>query len=141
MSTEDTAVTEADVAVRSDRDILLARQKARELSSSLGFSTSETTILVTVVSELARNLVVYAGSGRIRLAVVTDGRRQGLLVESIDRGPGIADVDAALMDGYSTSGGLGLGLPGAKRLMDDFEIHSAPGEGTTVRATKWARPA
>ena len=127
------------VQIRADADVLLARQKARELAKSLRFSGSELTLIATAISEVARNIVTYAKQGRIVLRLVSQGRRRGIRVVAEDEGPGIADLARAMEDGYSTSSSLGLGLPGSKRLMDDFDIVSALGMGTTVTMTKWER--
>jgi len=127
------------VQIRADADVLLARQKARELAKSLRFSGSELTLIATAISEVARNIVTYAKRGEIVLRLVNQGRRRGIRVIAQDQGPGIADIPRAMEDGYSTSSSLGLGLPGSKRLMDDFDIVSALGKGTTVTMTKWER--
>ena len=127
------------VQIRADADVLLARQKARELAKSLRFSGSELTLIATAISEVARNIVTYAKRGEIVLRLVNQGRRRGIRVIAKDQGPGIADIPRAMEDGYSTSSSLGLGLPGSKRLMDDFDIVSALGKGTTVTMTKWER--
>jgi serine/threonine-protein kinase RsbT len=127
------------VQIRADPDVLLARQKARELAKSLRFSGSELTLIATAISEVARNIVTYAKHGQIVLRLVNQGRRRGIRVIAQDQGPGIADIARAMEDGYSTSSSLGLGLPGSKRLMDDFNIVSALGKGTTVTMTKWER--
>jgi serine/threonine-protein kinase RsbT len=127
------------VQIRADADVLLARQRARELAKALKFSGSELTLIATAISEVARNIVTYAKRGQIVLRLVSQGRRRGILVIAQDEGPGIADVARAMEDGYSTSHSLGLGLPGSKRLMDEFDIVSAVGEGTTVTMTKWER--
>ncbi len=127
------------VQIRADADVLLARQKARELAKSLRFSGSELTLIATAISEVARNIVTYAKRGEIVLRLVNQGRRRGIRVIAQDHGPGIADIRRAMEDGYSTSSSLGLGLPGSRRLMDDFDIVSALGKGTTVTMTKWER--
>lgn len=130
---------EVVVPIRADADVLLARQKARELAKSLKFSSSELTLIATAISEVARNIVTYAKHGEIVLRLVSKGPRRGIRVVAHDQGPGIADVTRAMEDGFSTSSSLGLGLPGSKRLMDDFDIVSALGKGTTVTMTKWER--
>ena len=124
------------VFIRSDVDIVTARQAARELASRLGFSRTDLTLIATAVSEVTRNIVRFAGSGEIVIELV-EGPRRGLRVVATDHGPGIDDVHKALTDGYSTYNGLGLGLPGARRLMDEFELVSKAGAGTTVTMTKW----
>ena len=127
------------VPIRADADVLLARQKARELARSLKFSASELTLIATAISEVARNIVAYAKQGEVVLRLVSQGRRRGIRVVAQDRGPGIADIPRAMQDGFSTSSSLGLGLPGSKRLMDDFDIVSMVGKGTTITMTKWER--
>ena len=125
------------VSIHSDADIVAARQKGRELARSLGFSAGEATLVATAISELARNVVQYAIRREVALWPVTSGRRRGIAISVRDEGPGIPDVDRALEDGFSTSGRLGLGLPGVRRLMDEIDIESTPGRGTLVCATKW----
>lgn len=131
--------TELRVQVASDRDILSARQRGRELAHRVGFGPTDQAIVATAISELARNIIQYALRGEIQICAIEDGNARGIMVAASDEGPGIASVDQAMQDGYSTSGGLGLGLPGVKRLMDDFEIVSKPGVGTTVTVRKWSR--
>ena len=126
------------VPIRTDADIVNARQTGRRMAAELGFTPAQLTMIATAISELARNVVTYAGSGEIVLELRENGARRGILVVARDEGPGIADVEAALQDGFSTGRSLGLGLPGTRRLMDEFAIVSAPGDGTTVTATKWA---
>jgi serine/threonine-protein kinase RsbT len=130
---------EIRVLVSSDTDIVLARQKGRALAVTLGFSASEATLIATAISELARNIVLYAGQGEIVLKRLEHRDRTGVSVVARDEGPGIPDVEHAMQDGYSTSGRLGLGLPGVRRLMDEFEIVSEAGKGTCVTVRKWAR--
>jgi serine/threonine-protein kinase RsbT len=125
------------VAINSDKDIVLARQKGRALATELGFGSGDATLIATAISELARNIVSYAGKGQITLTRVNGVNRQGLSVIASDKGPGIPDIRQALRDGFSTSGSLGLGLPGVRRLMDEFEITSQSGRGTTVVVKKW----
>jgi serine/threonine-protein kinase RsbT len=125
------------VAIRLDRDIVTARQYGRDLALSLGLSLGEATLIATAISELARNIVTYARTGEIALSVTQDQNRVGLTVVARDAGPGIPDVEQALRDGFSTSGSFGIGLPGVRRLMDDFDIRSAPDGGTVVTVTKW----
>jgi serine/threonine-protein kinase RsbT len=125
------------VAIASDTDIVTARQQGRKLSSLLGFSPTEATLVATAISELACNIILYATTGEIVLRALEDGGRRGILVIARDEGPGIPDVRQAMVGGYSTSGGLGLGLCGVKRLVDDFEIVSRVGKGTTVTVRKW----
>lgn len=128
---------ETRVAINSDKDIVLARQKGRALATELGFGSGDATLIATAISELARNIVSYAGKGQITLTRVNGVNRQGLSVIASDNGPGIPDIRQALRDGFSTSGSLGLGLPGVRRLMDEFEINSQSGRGTTVVVKKW----
>jgi serine/threonine-protein kinase RsbT len=128
------------LAIASDVDIVHAREKGRELAAHRGFSLGDQTVIATAISEIARNILMYAKRGEMLLAAVADhGGREGLRVVAEDNGPGIRDVSRALQDGYSTSGGLGLGMPGARRLMDEFEVRSEPGHGTTVTMIKWKR--
>jgi serine/threonine-protein kinase RsbT len=129
---------EARVPIRSDADIVVARQQGRTLGARLGFSSSDLTLIATAISELARNIVSYATRGEIILRLVQQSNQQGIVIIAHDEGPGIPDVAQAMQDGYSTGNSLGLGLPGAKRLMDEFEIVSHPGKGTTVTIKKWA---
>jgi serine/threonine-protein kinase RsbT len=133
---------EVRVAIRTDADVVTARQEARTMGAGLGFSSTDLTLLATAISEVARNITTYAIRGEVTLRVVHDGNgRSGIEVVAADNGPGIEDIERALQDGYTTGGGLGLGLPGARRLVDEFEIESAPREGTTVRLVKWSRVA
>jgi serine/threonine-protein kinase RsbT len=127
------------VPVESDIDIVAARQKGRALATRLGFSSSDATIVATAISELARNIVLYAKRGEITLTAASNGEHRGLIIVACDEGEGIADVRQAMQDGYSTSGRMGVGLPGVKRLMDDFEISSVVGKGTVVTVKKWGR--
>lgn len=128
---------EIRVAINSDQDIVIARQKGRAMAAELGFSSGDATLIATAISELARNIVSYARRGSITLKSIQGSSRVGILVLAEDDGPGILDIRQALRDGFSTSGSLGLGLPGVRRLMDDFEITSQPGQGTTVVVKKW----
>ena len=130
---------EMRVPIEHESDIVAARREGRNLASGLGFSNGELALIATAISEIARNIVVYAKRGEILLGIVDGPGRRGIRVVAKDNGPGIVDLDLAMRDGYSTSKGLGLGLPGAKRLMDDFHIASVVGQGTTVTMTKWSR--
>jgi serine/threonine-protein kinase RsbT len=130
---------EVVVPIRADVDVVVARQKIRGLVSDLRFSGSELTLIATAISEVARNIVSYAGNGEIVMRVIQRGQRRGITVVARDRGPGIADIERAMKDGFSTSRGLGLGLPGSKRLMDEFELVSEVGKGTEITMTKWER--
>ncbi|HEU0054432.1 MAG TPA: anti-sigma regulatory factor [Longimicrobium sp.] len=123
--------------LRSEEDVVRARQAVRQWAVDLGFSLIDQTKLVTAASELARNTVVYGGGGTMRLESLEDGGRRALRLTFEDQGPGIADIQQALRDGFTSGGGLGLGLGGARRLVNDFEIQSAPGEGTRVTVVKW----
>jgi serine/threonine-protein kinase RsbT len=125
------------VAIRADVDIISARQRGRDLGVELGFPKTDLALIATAISELARNILTYAGQGEIEVSVEDSDSRRGLVIVARDRGPGIPDIGLALQDGYSTSRSLGIGLPGVRRLMDDFEITSEPGSGTVVRAAKW----
>jgi serine/threonine-protein kinase RsbT len=130
--------TEVKVPVAVDRDMVPARAEGRALADRLGFSRTDATLIATAISEIARNILVHAGGGELTLTPLYDNGRAGIAVVARDRGPGIRDVKAALEDGYSgVKGGTGLGLPGAKRLMDEFEVTSRLGEGTTVTMKKW----
>jgi len=128
---------EIHVPINSDQDIVAARQKGRSLAAALGFSSGDATLIATAISELARNIVTYAKSGEIRLTVLNGSARQGIQLVAYDKGPGIPDIPQALRDGFSTSGSLGLGLPGVRRLVDEFEIVSTENSGTIVTAKKW----
>jgi serine/threonine-protein kinase RsbT len=132
-------VAEMVIRVASSDDIVVARQAGRDMARELGFSLTDLTMIATAISEVARNITSYAGVGQIRLGVAEEPRRIGLVVEAVDEGPGIAEIERALEDGYSTGTGMGVGLPGARRLMDDFEIRTEVGRGTTVTMRKWAR--
>lgn len=127
------------VAVSRDADIVTARQLGRELAAKVGFVGSDLTLIATAISEVARNIISYADNGEILLGATSRDGREGLLVVAQDHGPGIPDIDLAMRDGYSTGRSLGLGLPGARRLMDEFEIVSELGRGTTVTMRKWRR--
>jgi serine/threonine-protein kinase RsbT len=128
---------ECKVPVQSERDIVLARQKGRAMATQLKFSLGNATLIATAISELARNIVSYAGRGEIIVSVVRNSERTGITVVASDNGPGISDLTLALRDGFSTSGSLGIGLPGVRRLMDEFDIDSQPDRGTIVKVTKW----
>ena len=132
---DDPALTR--IPVSRDADVVLARQTGRELAAEIGFGATDRTLIATAISEITRNIVKFAGTGEVRIGRLDDGDRHGLLVVARDAGPGIVDVDLALSDGHSTYGGLGLGLPGCRRLMDEFELDSMPGRGTTVTMRKW----
>jgi serine/threonine-protein kinase RsbT len=123
--------------IRSSEDVVAVRQVVREWALSIGFSLVDQTKIVTAASELARNVVQYGGGGTVRLEALNDEHRRGLRLVFEDQGPGIPDLELALKDGYTTGGGLGLGLSGAKRLSNDFDIASSPGQGTRVTIARW----
>jgi serine/threonine-protein kinase RsbT len=127
---------EVRVSIESDADLVSARAEGRAMAERLGFPRPDPTLIATAISEVARNIVVHVGRGEIVLRPLDEDRRYGLLVIARDQGPGIRDVDGALREEYSGRGGLGLGLPGARRLMDEFEIESGA-DGTTVTMKKW----
>jgi serine/threonine-protein kinase RsbT len=133
------SAAEIKIPIEQDGDIVAARQKGRELCAEMGFGNTDRTLIATAVSEVARNIVSYAGRGEILMRGIEDAGRRGILVVARDEGPGIADTALALRDGYSTGNSLGLGLPGARRLMDEFELVSTLGVGTTVTMRKWLR--
>jgi serine/threonine-protein kinase RsbT len=133
------AEAESRIAIESDADVVTARQRARELAADLELSSTDQTLLATAISEVARNITTYAQRGEVLVSIVHEADRRGIRVIARDQGPGIEDLDRALQDGYTTGGGLGLGLPGARRLVDDFSIDSSPGRGTTVTLVKWSR--
>lgn len=131
---------EVRLRVAQEADIIRARREGREIAQSLGFGSGDLALIATAISEIARNVVIYARQGEMCLRVVQGATgRRGIEVVTADEGPGIADIDLAMRDGFSSGTGLGLGLPGARRLMDDFEITSAVGVGTRVTMRKWAR--
>jgi serine/threonine-protein kinase RsbT len=123
--------------IRSDLDIVIARTLARDTAKTLGFGAIDQARIATAVSELARNIFLYAGTGTVSVREVERGGRKGIEVLCEDQGPGIANIDLVMRDGYSTSRGMGMGLPGAKRLMDEFDIRSQEGIGTTIVCRKW----
>jgi serine/threonine-protein kinase RsbT len=123
--------------VASDADIVPARARGRALANELGFSRIDATLVATAISEIARNIVVHAGRGEIELKPAYEPDRRGVVVVARDEGPGIRDVDTALREGFGTKGGLGLGLPGVRRIMDEFSIQTAPNQGTTVTMHMW----
>jgi serine/threonine-protein kinase RsbT len=132
-------LAEVHVPIEHETDIVTARQKGRELAAATGFSSTDQTIIALAISEIARNIVSYAQSGEITISRLADGTRQGIQIVAQDEGPGIPDIELAMRDGYSTGKSLGMGLPGAKRIMDEFELISAPGKGTTVTMKRWLR--
>ena len=128
---------EIRIPITSDADLVPARAEGRALALELGFSRTDATLIATAISEIARNIVVHVGSGEVVMRPLKEDSRYGIVVVARDQGPGIRDVEAALGHGYTGRGGLGLGLPGARRLMDEFHIASNSGSGTTVTMTKW----
>lgn len=124
--------------IRSDPDIVLARQRVRAVAGELGFSSTDQTLIATAVSELTRNILTYATEGELVVRTVADFGRRGIEIIAADKGPGIPDIESAMRDGFSTGGGLGLGLPGTKRLVDDFLLETRVNEGTTITVRKWA---
>jgi serine/threonine-protein kinase RsbT len=130
---------DTSVPIEHEGDIVTARQKGRELAAASGLSVTEQTLVATAISEVARNIVVYARRGEVVLAALEDHGRRGVMVVARDEGPGIVNTELAMRDGYSSSNSLGMGLPGAKRLMDEFELSSTVGKGTTITMRKWVR--
>jgi len=128
-----------EIPIRAEHDIVTARRTVREVATQAGFGITDVTRIVTAASELARNVFKYAGEGVMRWNALNSGHQVGVELQFIDHGPGIADVNLAMEGGYSTGGGLGLGLPGARRLADELEIDTAIGKGTTVTLRKWRR--
>jgi serine/threonine-protein kinase RsbT len=128
-----------EVAIRAEGDIVTARRAVRDAATHFGFAQSDTARIVTAASELARNIYRYAGQGIMRWSKVERAELSGIQLQFVDHGPGIVDIKRALGGGYSTGGGLGLGLPGAKRLSDEMDVESSPGRGTTVTLRKWRR--
>jgi serine/threonine-protein kinase RsbT len=132
---------ESVIPIESDADVVTARQRAREMAGALELTTTDQTLLATAISEVARNITTYAKRGEVLLSVVRDDNgRKGIQVVARDEGPGIENLELALRDGYTSGSGLGLGLPGARRLVDDFDIETTPGQGTKVTLVMWARP-
>jgi serine/threonine-protein kinase RsbT len=128
---------EGEVSIGAEGDIVAVRRLVRELAQELGFGITDVTRVVTAASELARNVIKYAGTGLMRWRRIESNGRRGIELQFIDHGPGISDISLALQKGYSTGKGMGLGLPAAQRLMDEFNIESAVGSGTTVTSKKW----
>lgn len=130
---------DGSVVIDKEGDIVTARQKGRELATAVGFSSTDQTIIALAISEIARNIVSYGQRGVVTLARLDEGGRRGIEIIAADEGPGIPDIALAMRDGYSTGRSLGVGLPGARRVMDEFELISSPGKGTTVTMRKWLR--
>jgi serine/threonine-protein kinase RsbT len=140
MGSQTPVAADSRVAIRTDADVVTARQEARAMGAELGFSSTDLTLLATAISEVARNITAYAGEGEVSLRVLHGGDgRAGIEVVARDEGPGIPDVELAMQDGYTSGTGLGLGLPGTRRLVDEFELRTTLGAGTTVRLVKWNR--
>lgn len=125
--------------IQQEWDIVGARQLGRDIAKKIGFGTVDQARIATAISELARNIYLYADDGQICIEFINDIERKGMSIISIDSGPGISDISLVIQDGYTTSGGLGAGLPGIKRLMDEFDIQSEDGNGTKIKTTKWLR--
>ena len=132
-----TSNRDGSIPLHTQQDIVISRQVVRKLAQELGFSLVDQTKMVTAASELSRNTLIYGGGGEMRWEVIVNGARQGLRVHFEDQGPGIPDVEAALTDGWTSGSGLGLGLSGSKRLVNEFEIRTAVGAGTCVTITRW----
>ncbi len=132
-------MADATIKIHHDADVLTARRTARTLGTELGFASTDLALIATAISEIARNILNYAKHGEMVIQAVNEPPRRGLVVTARDQGPGIPDIERAMQDGFSTGQGLGLGLPGARRLMDEFSIESAVGRGTTIVMKKWTR--
>ncbi|MFC4354839.1 anti-sigma regulatory factor [Chryseomicrobium palamuruense] len=130
---------ESSVDIITEWDIVAARQLGRNEAKEVGFGTVDQARITTAISELARNIYLYAGKGKITIERIADGALRGLIIIAADQGPGIPDLRKVMEDGYTTSGGLGAGMPGVKRLMDEFKVDTEVGQGTTITATKWLR--
>ena len=137
MAADDANATTGSIPLRSEEDIVASRQKVRALCQHLKFSLVDQTKMITAASELSRNTLIHGLGGAMRWELLDDGLRRGLRLRFEDQGPGIADMKLALTDGWTSGGGMGLGLPGSKRLVNEFELHSTPGQGTRVSITKW----
>src|SRR6478672_4711061 len=125
------------VTIESQADIVAAREQARALAVEAGFSVCDSTLITTAISEMTRNILEFARRGEITIALLKNGSKSGLKIVASDQGPGIEDIARVMKDGYSSCKGMGIGLPGTKRLMDEFEIRSKVGQGTTVTMMKW----
>src|SRR5437764_716651 len=132
-------VSEGEVSIENEGDIVVARRTVREIGAQVGFSPTDITRIVTAASELARNIFQYAGKGAMQWRSLDKPDQLGLELRFVDSGPGIANLNLALQSGFSTGAGLGMGLPGAKRLMDEMEIQSSPGQGTSIIVRKWRK--
>lgn len=134
-----TVVDERRVAINADLDVVRAREQGRSLAAELGFLGSDLTVIATAISEVARNIIEYGRRGEITLSSTQQKGKRGILIIARDEGPGIPNIAQAMRDGFTTGGGLGLGLPGTRRLMDEFDVQSVVGVGTTVTMKKWIR--
>jgi serine/threonine-protein kinase RsbT len=134
---EEVRAGKIEISIATDEDVVRARREGRLMSEGIGFNATEAVFVATAISELARNIVTYARRGRIVLNAIESGRESGICITAIDSGPGIANIDLALQSGYSSSGGLGLGLPGVRRIMHEFHIASSATGGTQVRVVRW----
>lgn len=134
-----TETLQGEITIKAEGDIVIVRRTAREVSAQIGFGITDVTRIVTASSEMARNIFKYAGEGIMRWRRIEKDGRAGIEVQFEDQGPGIADVNRALQEGYTTGEGLGMGLPGTKRLVDELEINSAVGKGTTVTLRRWLK--
>jgi serine/threonine-protein kinase RsbT len=134
-----TPANEVHISIKSHLDIVTARQQGRELAQQVGFRGADLAVISTAISEVVRNIVEHAQEGEVVISAVNHGETRGVSVVARDRGPGIPDIALAMEDGFSSGSGLGVGLPGARRLMDEFDIISQPGKGTTVSMKKWRR--
>jgi len=132
-----TPLSSGSMPVRNEQDIVMSRQTVRKLTQELKFSIVDQTKMITAASELSRNTVVYGGGGEMRWEIISDGLRHGLRLHFEDKGPGIPDMDKAMTDGWTSGGGLGMGLTGSKRLVNEFEVRTAVGQGTCVSITRW----
>jgi serine/threonine-protein kinase RsbT len=130
-------ISSGSMPVRNEQDIVMSRQTVRKLTQELKFSIVDQTKMITAASELSRNTVVYGGGGEMRWEILSDGLRNGLRLHFEDKGPGIPDMEKAMTDGWTSGGGLGMGLTGSKRLVNEFEVRTAVGEGTCVSITRW----
>lgn len=134
-----TVPLKSSININYEWDIVEARQLGRDIARSLGFGTVDQARITTAISELARNIYLYAGNGKMCFKVIESGCHKGICLLAIDEGPGIEDISLVMQDGYTTSGGLGTGLPGVKRLMDEFDVKSEVGKGTKIKTIKWVR--
>lgn len=139
MSNDIVVARQQEFDLRSDSDVVLARAGVRDWAKELGLSVLDLTKVVTAASELARNALVHGGGGKMFLQVVTQAERTGLRLTFLDRGPGIAEIALAMRDGYTSGRGMGIGLPGARRLVNEFDLASTPGEGTSVTVIRWKK--